>query len=295
MLGLGALAISGAAVAGPYAGGSFALSERGGYSDVENARGKKLSVGYRFDDFPLMLELNRFDAGDAGIDDSGGAELSYSGWSGLVGWWSRAAGSDSGFWLAGGFYNGDTEVTDPSGRVGPAGARYKQSASGAMLSAGGAWMFTENVGLQLSLDSLVGVEDFSEDENITVVSLGLVFELPTRKREASPSSAPIYIPPYLRNSGLATAGAIEQQPPASASGVPRPPDSVPMGVAGATRVVAEPARLLRQPRFDAEADSRVPVGASVVLRQRQSDAAGDAWWLVEYGGASGWLSETLLH
>lgn len=297
-LALVALAISGTAVAGPYTSGAFALSKRNGYSDVDQASGSKFAVGYRFEDSPLMLELNYLDAGDATVDSLGGADLSYSGFSGLAGWRSQQGGRGFSYWAAGGFYQGDTRLTDTNGFItGVPGASIQQSASGAALSLGVAWMFDANSGLQFAVDNLYGVKDFSHDETLTTFSMGVVYAFPNQRKAVATSAGP-YIPPYLRTPGAA--GAIDQTSPASRPAPPaegsRPAISASPGVPGATRIVGEKTWLLRQPQIDSEAEAgvSVPLGASVVLKRRHSDAGGD-WWLVEYNGASGWISETILH
>ncbi|AXQ27314.1 hypothetical protein D0B54_00795 [Solimonas sp. K1W22B-7] len=303
--------MSGAAVAGPYLGGSVALTERASYEDVERANGGKFVAGYRFDNTPLMLEVNYLDAGDAEIENTGGVELGYSGITALIGYWAKGSDLGSGFWLAGGFYSGDAELSDPSGLLGIPGATYEDSASGVAISLGGVWKFTRYVGLQFSLDGLLGVTDFADDENLTAYTLGLVIELPGGSRSSSGPKAQnsAYTPTYAPAPVPAPAPAAELTPapapvvapvieaPVAAEAAEAPPTikpNLPGGMAAiGVRRTAQPTMLLRQPRAGAPVDGNIPGDAEVQLLQRVPNAQG-VWWYVSFNGSSGWVSESAL-
>ena len=315
LLGLGALAASSAAYAGPYLGGSFALTERGSYENVDRADGNKITLGYRFDDTPLMLEVAYMDAGDAEVPDQG-VILGYTGFSATVNWWARASETGSGFWIGGGFYSGDAELTDMFG----GGTLAKESASGAVITLGGVWKFSRHVGLQFSLDGLLGMTDFAEDENLTAYTVGLVIELPGGTKKApprytpssypqpapaayTPPPAPAYTPPPAPEPMPVAPVAAEPAPLSAAPVAPAPvaapqPTTIPADLPGGmaaigVRLTAQPTMLLRQPRSGAPVDGNLPAGAEVQLLQRVPNAQG-VWWYVSYNGTTGWVSERAL-
>ena len=306
-LGLGALAMSSAANAGPYLAGSFALTERASYENVDRADGSKFGLGYRFEEIPLMLEVNYFDAGEAEVHDPmiGGGYLGYTGITGLIGYWAKVSDRGSGFWLAGGFYTGDAEIgVSGIGSV-------KESASGAAISLGGVWMLTDYFGLQASLDGLLGMKDFQDDENLTAYTVGAVLHWPRSRRASEPARAS-YTPPPAPAPAPAPAytpapAAMPPEPVATPAPAPQPvlaPAPVAPAAAAApagkpvmpiigVRRTSQPTALLRQPRAGAPVDGSLPAGAEVQLMQRVPNALG-VWWYVYAGNTTGWVNDSAL-
>ena len=304
-LGLSVLAVSGVANAGPYLAGSFALTERAGYENVDRANGYKFGLGYRFEDVPLMVEVNYLDAGESDVNDPmfNGVYIGYTGITGLVGYWAKASDKGSGFWLAGGFYTGDAEAG-----VSGVGS-YKESASGAAISLGGVWMLTDYFGLQASLDGLLGMKDPQDDENLTAYSVGMVLHWPQSRRSSEPSRAsytpppaPAYTPApaaYTPTPAMAPPEPVVTPAPALA---PAPLPVAPVAAASAkpagmpvigVRHTAQPTALLRQPRAGAPVDASLAAGTQVQLMQRVPNALG-IWWYVYANGVAGWVNDSAL-
>lgn len=303
-LGLGALAMSGVAVAGPYVGAAGTVSERSTYTDLDWAKGGKFFAGYRFDDSPLMVELAYVDAGGHRVDDTGGVELEYSGLTASVGVFAKVDDRGSGLWLTAGYYDGDSEVPD-------VGA--KESASGLAASLGFRLKLNDWVGVQFGVDRLFSVKDFANDEDMTSYSAGLVFELPGASRSVqrpqNPAYKPAYAPAYSPPPAPAPVPAAELAPPpppppmpVAAPAEPAPAAEAPTTLkpdlpggqaAGGVRRTAQPTMLLRQPRPGAPVDGQVPADAEVQLLQRVPNANG-VWWYVSFNGSSGWVSESAL-
>lgn len=324
-IGLGALVLSGAVQAGPYFGGAGLMSEREGYEDLDRAEGAKAFLGYRFDDVPLMLELSYLDAGDAEIADTGEATLGYSGLQFSAGWFGKLSPTGSGVWVKGGYYSGDSEVTDTSGFLGGVpGETYEQSTNGLAVGLGGDWKVTRWVGLRFELEGLLGVKDFANDENLTSYSLGLVFEFPNGSRSApvpyysAPAPAPAATPERV-----AELAPVEAQPPqpvyTAEPAAPVPVEPAPVSQVSATASYNAPAAtstpvpaaasagwmpgasahaakafvLRKTPVTSGLAETAVPAGGTLQLLGRQTNAEG-TWWLATYEGSRGWVPQTVL-
>lgn len=307
-LGLGALAMSGVAQAGLYVGGAGSMSQYE-YENVDDATGFTAFAGYRPESLPLMVELAYTDFGDHDISGAG-ATIGFSGVRGSIGYFGRLSPTGSGVWIKGGYYSGDAE-----GELSGFGSD-EQSSSGFTWGLGGDWKVTPNIGLRLDLESYMGVKDFNgyptlgNESDVTVISLGLVLELPTRgqggnsARSYAPPPAPApapaaYVPPPAPMPAPVPAPVVaEPKPvPVAPAAVPQPttvkPD-LPGGMAAiGVRLTAQPTMLLRQPRSGAPVDGNIPAGAEVQLLQRVPNAQG-VWWYVSYNGNTGWVSDIAL-
>ena len=98
-LGLGALAMSSVAVAGPYIGGAGTFSQYE-YEDVDDATSFAAFAGYRFDKVPVMIEVAYTDAGKHDISGfPSGVGLKFSGVRGSLGYFAKLDSKGSGVWL----------------------------------------------------------------------------------------------------------------------------------------------------------------------------------------------------
>ncbi|PPE74947.1 hypothetical protein C3942_04530 [Solimonas fluminis] len=315
-LGLGALAMSGVAVAGPYVGGAGTFSQYE-YEDVDDATSFAAFAGYRFDQVPLMLEVAYTDAGKHDIRGlPSGVGLKFSGVRGSLGYFAKLDSKGSGVWLKGGYYDGDADLELTNTPF----ADRSASSSGFTYGLGGDWKLTPWFGLRFDLENYVDVRDFSDfpdsdagESNVTVISLGVVLELPsgTSRLPSSyaPAPAPAYQPAYPPAAAPApVVPAIQSQPPHPATAAPTsiPAASQPTSasstikpdlpggmVAAGVRLTAQPTMLLRQPRSGAPIDGSIPAGAELQLLQRVPNAQG-VWWYASYNGMSGWVSESAL-
>ena len=116
-------------------------------------------------------------SGDAEITGLPDTTLNVSGTQFGVGYRAELnPATGSSFFFKGGFYNTDTELSDPNGFTiyGPGTA--EESGSGLYLGLGGDWMFVPTFGLRFDLEGLLGVKDFVDDKNVTVFSVGPVIK-----------------------------------------------------------------------------------------------------------------------
>lgn len=160
------LTLAGTASADTFLGGGLTFSQYE-YDDLDDGNGFSLFATFKGTESPWMGEIAYYDGGDADVEGLNGVSLNHSGFKAYAGF----GGFDelgSGFWLKAGLYSGDTEISGPGGSA-------DESASGLALGLGGDWMFSESVGARFDLEILFGVEDFVDDEDVTLITVGLVF------------------------------------------------------------------------------------------------------------------------
>lgn len=175
VLGLSALAAQGAATAEVLIGGGAGVSQLSRYSDVDDGFGWRGFVGYRASDLPLYLEAQYFSSGEMDVDDTDGVQdtsIEFEGFAASVGYRVLLDDYGSDLVLKGGAYREDTTIKSALGKV-------KDDGSGALLGAGGNWMFTPNLGLNFDVQFFFEVEDFGNQENLTLATLGLVYAFHT--------------------------------------------------------------------------------------------------------------------
>lgn len=280
ILGLLALAASGAAQAGPYLGGGALLSDYQ-YSDVDRGAGGRAFLGYRFENLPLMVEAGYTDFGEADIESFPGLSLGFTGGQVTVGYFlGLSQTSNSGLWLKGGFYAGDSEIKDATDS-------FEKYSRGGLVSIGGDWMVLPWLGLRAEVENFFNVRDYADFEvnhrdDVTVASLNLVFEWPMARHEApaqEATPAPVYTPPAY------TAQPAPVATPAPAV-TPTPQRQRPPAASVMTLKATTPLR--DQPRPDAAVSAQLSAGSSVTLRTPLDNAYG-GWWFVHSDAGIGWV------
>lgn len=156
-------------------GGGVGMSQLSKYKDVDEGTAYRVFAGYRATDLPLYFEVQYFDSGELDVDDFEGVEdisMQFDGWTAAIGY--RAVLSDKGsdFVLKGGGYIQDTELES---NVGDA----KDDGSGAMLGVTFNWMLTDRFGLSFDAQGLFGVEDFANKEDLTLLTVGVIYSFYT--------------------------------------------------------------------------------------------------------------------
>lgn len=159
------------------------------YSDIDNSTGYVAGFGYR--PTPnLAIELQYFDAGDADINDDGSfteefpsatfesGNFAVSGFAATAAYIVPAAsGSGSNVFFRGGLYSSDTDITitftEPS--VGTVSGTISDSTTNFTLGLGFDWMFSQSLGLRGAVDGMFGNKDYADDEEVTLISLGLIW------------------------------------------------------------------------------------------------------------------------
>ncbi len=149
-------------------GGGGGVSHISKYKDVDEGTAYRIFGGYRATSIPLYFEAQYFDSGKMDIDDIGDVKLRFDGWTASVGY--RVALSDMGsdILLKGGGYVEDSEAKGTGGS-------FKDDRSGGQIGVGGNWMFTPNLGLNIDVQVLFGVEDFADREDLTLATVGLIY------------------------------------------------------------------------------------------------------------------------
>jgi hypothetical protein len=145
------------------------------YPDIDDGSAKTFYLGYELDESPVYFELAKIDSGDADIDGFNSVSLNVSGMQLGVGYrliMNEETGSD----IFGkiGFYDTDTEVSDPDGELCGFPCSAEDGNSGLYIGFGGSLMLSPNFGLRFDMQGLLGVEDFAEDKNVTFIGFGPV-------------------------------------------------------------------------------------------------------------------------
>tara|TARA_R110000787_G_scaffold201880_5_gene312629 strand:- start:630 stop:1184 length:555 start_codon:yes stop_codon:yes gene_type:complete len=151
------------------AGGGIGFSQLSSYEDVDDGTAWRGFFGYRAASIPFYAEFQYLDSGELGIDDFFGVELQFDGFTAAAAYRmvvDSINGSDIIF--KAGAYSLDVEATG-------AGGSATDDGSGALIGIGGNWMFTPHLGLNLDAQILFGVEDLANEEDLTVVTIGLIY------------------------------------------------------------------------------------------------------------------------
>ncbi|MDD3765014.1 MAG: outer membrane beta-barrel protein [Nevskiales bacterium] len=280
------LAVSGSALAAPYAGGAFAISGRE-YDDVDTAYGWQGFLGYRFDAFPIQLEAGYFDAGDADITSWPGVSLNFSGLTASVGAYFASPALVG--WVKAGYYDGDAEIGDSFTTL-------TQDSSGAFIGAGVDWNLTETVALRFDLQNYFEIKDFTGQTDIngssdvTVIAAGIVLNFPSGARTGTRTvSNNVRAAPTTPAYPAATSPAPALAPAAR----PAAPTGQQPYAAGQSVAIAKATPLLDQPRSDAGVGRFLALGEVVILRSYVVNARG-TWWYVQSSDLTGWVAEPTL-
>jgi hypothetical protein len=292
-----ALGVSIPATAGLYFGGEALISKRD-YEDVDDGAGFQILGGYRVEDSPFFVEAGYINTGDAEIDPVEGAtssiEMRFEGFKAGVGVMAGLGTIGSGLWLKGGFYAGKTIVKAPLGSLpGQPGlsGELDESASGAVLGIGAVWKLTRNFGLRAEYESLMGVKDFAADEDVSVYSLGLIFEFPATKAAVPSANAPVY-PAPAQQAIPAPAVASSASSVAESSIQSATAQAAPSAGNQPMRLLAE-VPLRDNPKQSAQVRRVLPAGSVITLRNRMSNADGDWWYVQTDANVVGWIPATM--
>jgi hypothetical protein len=136
------------------------------YDDVDDGSAKKFYAAYELEGSPAYFEVALTDSGDADVTSLSGVTLNVSGLQVGAGY-RLILNPDTGsnFFLKAGLYDTDTEASGPGGTA-------EDGNTGFYLGFGGDWMLNPSFGLRFDMEGLLGVEDFAEDNNVTVITVG---------------------------------------------------------------------------------------------------------------------------
>ena len=264
-------------------GGASVVRAAFDYPDIEDATGFKGFLGYRSDnrDLPLYFDLTYLDTGKADVTPFPGVTLKFSGLLLSVGA-SVAVNpeSDVHLFIKGGLYDGDTKLAGPGGSI-------KDSANGFQLSIGLDWMWTPGFGGRVEYGILYGVDDFADNEDVSILSAGIVFGGSSSERRKPAESRSLPAQPRAQPMAApapAPAAVVVRQPP------PPPP---PQFAAGGRAQAKLGARLLSRPTAQADVVRALGQGLVIELIARNVNPAG-AWWFCDAKGEKGWVLESEL-
>lgn len=164
----------GAAEARVMLGANFGISQFD-YPDVEDGSATMFYLGYEIEESPVYFELAGIDTGDADIAGSNSVTIGVEGIQYGVGYrfvLNPDLGSD--LFLKAGMYNTDTTIKDPDGEICGFPCKVEDGNSGLYIGFGGTLMLAPQFGLRFDMQGLLGVEDFVDDKNVTMIMFGPV-------------------------------------------------------------------------------------------------------------------------
>ncbi|MDH3761309.1 MAG: porin family protein [Gammaproteobacteria bacterium] len=136
------------------------------YDDIEKGDATIFHFGYRPRDSRIGYELSFFDSGDSDVTSLADIEIQVDSINLVLTINSSLnSGSRFNFFGQGGIYFADTTLSGPAGSV-------SEKSNGFILSAGIEIMLNQHFSLRAGAWKLHEVEDFANDESITVVSFG---------------------------------------------------------------------------------------------------------------------------
>ncbi len=160
--------------AGLYIGGAAGKSDFS-YSDIDDGSSKKFYIGYKPKDNHFAVELASVDSGDADIEDGFGifnSSIRVEGWN-LSAVYNTAAnlGQDEPFnvFIKLGYYSVDTDIDTNISDL-------SEDSSGLSFGVGLEYAITNNFILRADIEGLSDVEDFADDETVTLASIGVQFQ-----------------------------------------------------------------------------------------------------------------------
>jgi hypothetical protein len=149
-------------------GGGAGVAQLSGYNDLDDAFAWRGFIGYRAADIPLYLEAQYFETDELEIEDGDDVGLEFDGFALAVGYRVVFGEFASDLVLKGGGYVQDT-------RAHAGAVEADDDAQGGLLGVGGNWMLTPHLGINFDVQILFGVEDFADDEDLTIATVGLVY------------------------------------------------------------------------------------------------------------------------
>lgn len=139
------------------------------YDDVDNGDASIFRIGYRPDDGRLAYELSFLDTGDAEVTSLADIELQVETINLVITVnSSRRFPSRLNFFGQGGIYFADTTLSGPFDSV-------SEDSNGLLLAVGAEVMLNRNLGIRAEAYNLLDVEDFANDESISIVNVGVQF------------------------------------------------------------------------------------------------------------------------
>jgi hypothetical protein len=147
------------------------------YPDVDDGSARILHIAIEGDENPFYFEFALINSGDADISGFTSLNMNVSG--NQIGGGYRIvtnSATGSGFYLKGGIYNTDTEVSDPDGEICGVPCSIKDGNNGLYIGIGGELMLNPSFGFRFDLQGLLGVEDFAEDKTVTFMTVGPVLK-----------------------------------------------------------------------------------------------------------------------
>jgi hypothetical protein len=168
------LAGTGVAEARVMAGANFGTSQFD-YPDIDDGSATMFYLGYELDESPVYFEIAKIDTGDADISGFSGVTFGVEGIQYGVGYravMNEDTGSD--FFLKAGMYNTDSTVKDRNGELCGFPCSIEDGNSGFYIGFGGTLMFNPTFGARFDMEGLLGVEDFADDKNVTLIMVGPV-------------------------------------------------------------------------------------------------------------------------
>lgn len=147
------------------------------YDDIDDGSARKFYAAYELQDSPAYFELSLSDSGDADITGFNSVTMNVSGTQIGAGYrfiFNHETGSN--FFLKAGIYNTDTKVDDPDGEICGFACTAEDGNSGLYIGMGGDMMLNPSFGLRFDLEGLLGVEDFADDKNVTLFTVGPLFK-----------------------------------------------------------------------------------------------------------------------
>lgn len=136
------------------------------YDDIDNGDASIIRIGYRLDDSRLGYELSIFDSGTAEVTSLTDIDLQVDSVNlALTVNSSRNSRSTLNLFAQGGIYFADTTLSGPFDSV-------SENSNGFLLAAGIEVMLNRNFSIKAEAFNLIDVEDFANDESISILNVG---------------------------------------------------------------------------------------------------------------------------
>jgi hypothetical protein len=164
----------GAAEARVMLGANFGIGQFD-YPDIDDGSATAFYLGYELDESPVYFELAKIDTGEGDIDGFNSVTFGVDGIQYGVGYriiMNPDVGSD--FFLKAGIYKTDSTIRDPDGELCGFPCKVEDGNSGLYIGLGGTLMLAPQFGLRFDMQGLLGVEDFVDDNNVTMIMFGPV-------------------------------------------------------------------------------------------------------------------------
>ena len=166
ILTISALGFSSPSYAGGYIGGGLGLSSFD-YDDIDDGNAYKVFAGYKFADSSIALEASYIDMGEADVEGVP-LELLIDGLNASLVFNPTAPNQPVSFLGRIGMYSFDTELKGPGGSI-------TDDSTGLSWGLGIDFAASEHFSFRGEIEGFLGVEDFADDEMVTLISVGLQY------------------------------------------------------------------------------------------------------------------------